>query len=142
MLSPLLSILRPMLTFACYHSTEPSPSNSYACPVPPSFPFPCSSQTDLPRPLPFPSQQASARTASGNLDLPEPSSNYSDVLYSVFVNNQTSSPLEWLIPYNASSSCSQRSGIACYNLRHQFEFPAGWLGEWNTFRLALPYNAS
>lgn len=90
----------------------------------------------------FRSSQASARTASGNLDLPEPTSNYSDVLYSVYVNNQTSSSLEWIIPYNASSSCSQRSGISCYNLRHLFQFPATWLGQWNTFRLALPYNAS
>ncbi|WVQ83761.1 hypothetical protein IAT38_005905 [Cryptococcus sp. DSM 104549] len=86
-------------------------------------------------------QLAGARTASGNLDLPEPTSNYSDVDYSVIVNGRD--PLVWTIPYNASSSCSDRSGIACYQLRNLFTFPGEWLSnDTNVFEFALPYNAS
>jgi rhamnogalacturonan endolyase len=65
-------------------------------------------------------QLAGARTASGNLDLPEPTSNYSDVQYTVEVNGN---PLTWTILYNQSSSCSDRSGIACYNIRNKLVNP-------------------
>lgn len=86
-------------------------------------------------------QLAGARTASGNLDLPEPTSNYSNVDYTVNVNGN---PLSWTILYNQSSSCSDRSGIACYNLRNVFTFPGEWLKNDtnNVFEFALPYNAS
>jgi rhamnogalacturonan endolyase len=85
--------------------------------------------------------QAAAHTPSGNLDLPEPSSNSSDLPYSVVVNDHD--PLVWVIPYASSSSCVERSGISCYNLGHQFEFPANWLNAGsNTFKLALPYDRS
>ncbi|WWD22613.1 hypothetical protein CI109_107106 [Kwoniella shandongensis] len=85
-------------------------------------------------------QLAGARTASGNLDAIEPSSNYSNVDYTVNVNGH---PLSWTILYNQSSSCSDRSGIACYNLRNLFTFPGEWLSnDTNVFEFALPYNAS
>lgn len=90
-------------------------------------------------------QLAGARTASGNLDLPEPSSNYSNVDLTVNVNGRQES-LAWTIRYNESSSCSDRSGIACYTLAKKWTFPGNWLrnasGEVNVFKLALPYNAS
>lgn len=60
--------------------------------------------------------QAGARTPSGNLDVPEPSANTSDLDLTLSVN---SNELVWTIPYYHSSSCSDRSGIACYNIRHQ-----------------------
>jgi rhamnogalacturonan endolyase len=90
-------------------------------------------------------QLAGARTASGNLDVPEPSSNYSNVDLSVNVNGRNES-LVWTIRYNESSCCSDRNGISCYTLRKSWNFPASWLknmsGESNVFKFALPYNAS
>ncbi|TYJ55124.1 hypothetical protein B9479_004161 [Cryptococcus floricola] len=87
-------------------------------------------------------QLAGARTASGNLDIPEPTSNYSNVDYTVRVNDND--PLVWTINYNQSSSCSDRNGIACYTLNHLFTFPGDWLNNNtnNVFKLELPYNAS
>ncbi|WVQ75336.1 hypothetical protein IAR50_004953 [Cryptococcus sp. DSM 104548] len=87
-------------------------------------------------------QLASARTASGNLDLPEPTSNYSNIDYTVRVNDND--PLVWTINYNQSSSCADRSGIACYTLDHLFTFPGDWLNSNtnNVFKFELPYNAS
>jgi hypothetical protein len=60
-------------------------------------------------------QLASARTPSGNTDLPEPSSEDSNLNLTLSVN---SNELIWTILYNQSSSCSDRNGIGCYNLRH------------------------
>ena len=60
-------------------------------------------------------QLASARTPSGNTDLPEPSSEDSNLNLTLSVN---SNELIWTTLYNQSSSCSDRNGIGCYNLRH------------------------
>ncbi|KAK8844836.1 hypothetical protein IAR55_006686 [Kwoniella newhampshirensis] len=88
-------------------------------------------------------QLAGARTAAGNLDAIEPSSNYSNVDYTININGN---PLVWTILYNQSSSCTDRSGIACYNIRKVFNFPGEWLKndtqDVNVFQFALPYNAS
>ena len=99
-------------------------------------------------------QLASARTPSGNTDLPEPSSEDSNLNLTLSVN---SNELIWTILYNQSSSCSDRNGIGCYNLRHlyvqpinemgadgRYEFPADWLkqDEMNVFEFILPYNSS
>jgi len=100
-------------------------------------------------------QLAGARTPSGNTDIPEPSSETSDLNLTLSVN---SNELVWTIMYNQSSSCSDRNGIACYNIRHlsvlfshvkselmsRYEFPAEWLNtdEMNVFEFILPYNTS
>ncbi|KAL7415871.1 galactose mutarotase-like domain-containing protein [Mrakia frigida] len=86
-------------------------------------------------------QLAAARTPSGNLDVPEPSSNSSDLDLSVISNDNA--PLVWTIPYYHSSSCSQRSGIECYNIANKYKIPGSQLKQgWNKLVLALPYNAS
>lgn len=100
-------------------------------------------------------QLASARTPSGNTDLPEPTSEDSNLNLTLSVNSHE---MVWTIMYNQSSSCSDRNGIGCYNIRHlyvpypytnegtdcRYEFPAGWLyqDEMNVFEFILPYNAS
>ena len=65
----------------------------------------------------FTVQLAGVRTASGNTDLVEASSNYSNVDYTLDVNGNE---VVWTIPYNVSSSCTDRNGIACYNVRHLY----------------------
>jgi hypothetical protein len=63
------------------------------------------------------SVKAGVHTPSGNLDLREPTADYgSDLPFTVKVNDNP--PLNWTIPYDSSSSCVERSGIACYNIRN------------------------
>lgn len=92
--------------------------------------------------MPLGNPQAAAHTPSGNLDLAEPTSPTSDLLYSVSLNGPSNN-LSWTIPFASSSSCVERSGVGCYTLAHKFEFEGGWLKEgWNQLTLSLPFNAS
>ena len=46
--------------------------------------------------------------------------------------------------YYHSSSCASRSGIACYQVAHKFNFTTDWLvsNQTNEMILSLPFNAS
>lgn len=89
----------------------------------------------------FTVQLSGAKTAAGNTDVYNASQPYSNLPYTVVVNEHELEP--WIIPYYQSSSCATRSAVICYNLAHAFTFDAGYLksGQ-NEIILSLPYNAT
>ncbi|KAK1147163.1 hypothetical protein N8T08_001902 [Aspergillus melleus] len=90
----------------------------------------------------FTVQIAGTKTANGNSKWSIIDHPYSNLPWTVNVNDG-SYESTWWIPYFRSGSCGVRSAVACQNIEHKFVFPTAKLKQGkNEFVLSLPFNAS